>query len=62
MAVKNYPIAIPGASDMECTRKQVALAKIASLNIESLTTIAAAAAKPGADDKLKQYKTVLLAM
>jgi len=62
MAVKALPVNIPAASDMECTRKQVALAAIAHLNVESLTTIATAAGKPGADAKLKTFKSLLLSI
>jgi hypothetical protein len=62
MALKALPVNIPGNSDMECIRKQVALNAIAHLNVESLTTIAAAAAKPDADAKLKAYKPVLLSI
>jgi len=62
MTVKALPVNIPGASDMECTRKQVALATIANLSVESLTIMAQAAAKPGADAKLKRFKAVLLSL
>lgn len=57
----SYPqtINVPAADAVQSTRKALSLCTIAKLNPESLALIAKAAAKPGADAKLKQYASFL---